>query len=139
MPSYPFQHDSGSYVTSILALAPISTVPAAVNGDSVNRADFNSAKLSVSAGAASGSPTAQTVDAIVQHSVDGSTGWEAFGSFAIPTLIADDKESSVDIDLSNARGFIRVVVTVTLTAGTTPEILIGAVFSLAGASRLNDA
>ena len=139
MPSYPFQHDSGAYVTSFLGFAPISTVPAVVTGPSINRVDFNSAKLSVSCGAATGAPTAQTVDGILQHSVDGSTAWADFGTFAITQLTADDTESSVDIDLSNARGFIRAEITVALTAGTTPEIPVAAVISLAGASRLNSA
>ncbi len=87
-------------------------------------------------GAASGSPTAQTVATKLQDSADGSTGWADVSGAAATDLTADDTEDEVDIDLSGAKRYVRVVATISFTGGTTPSIPVAATLVLAGKDEL---
>ena len=81
-------------------------------------------------------PTAQTVDAKLQESDDGATGWTDIAGAAIATLTADETAGGVDVNLSGAKAFVRVVATVGFTAGTTPAIPVAASLILGGADEL---
>ena len=88
--------------------------------------------LHAACGAATGAPSAQTVDAKIQDSADGSTGWADVGD-AITQLTADDTGGeSPGINLSTLNRFLRVVLVVALTAGTAPTIPVHAVLVIGG-------
>ena len=116
------------------------------NGAAIDRATpggVRYAGMSVVAecGAATGKPSAQTLDAKVQDSADGSTGWADYippgesTVAAVPQLAADGAISKVDVDLSGAKRYVRIVETVALTGGTSPKLPASEVVVLYGGDR----
>jgi len=85
----------------------------------------------LSVGAASGEPTAQSVTLKLQESdaSDGS-GMEDVTGATISALTADNAYSAKDFDLAGLKRYIRVVVTVALTAGTSPKIPVAVAVAL---------
>lgn len=129
--------DVGAYIKAAIGSIPLSSLGgAAVNGPAINRLGFDSCVLHTAGGSATGSPSAQTLDAKLQESADGSTAWTDITGAAITQIIADDSEAQVDVDLSGVKKFIRVVQTVVLTAGTSPEWPVSSVVILGGASQV---
>lgn len=105
-----------------------------VDGLAVDRLGFEDAVLLVSTGAVAGAPTAQTVDAKIQDSADGTT-WADVAGLTIAQITAADTEQELDIDLTPLKRYIRVVATITFTGGTTPTIGLFAGFALGGAKE----
>lgn len=110
----------------------------AINGGAVDRFAASpprggmSAVLHVSCGAATGGPSAQTVDGKLQDSGDGSTDWQDIAT-AITQLTADDTDAnSPNVNLANKRRHIRAVVTVGFTGGSAPTIPVAAVIAFGG-------
>ena len=130
--------DVGAYIKAAIGSIPLSSLGgAAVNGPAINRLGFDSCVLHTAGGSATGSPTAQTLDAKLQDSADGSTLWaDLVPAAAITQITADDSEAQVDVDLSGVKKFIRVVQTVVLTAGTSPEWPVSSIVILGGASQV---
>lgn len=137
------RHHIGESVFTIGGIRPQDPVPGTINGAAVNRTTvanggvFLSGKLLLSVGAATGGPSAQTVDAKVQDSADGSTGWADLTDkdgnvIAVTQITADDTDESQSFDLAKAKAFIRTVVVVTLTGGTTPTIPVACTLALGG-------
>lgn len=130
-----FDRDIGSLIKLETGIIPEDSDAATINGPSINRLGFGSAVLHHSAGAASGSPTGQVVASKLQDSADESV-WADLTGAAPSDLIADDKDSEVDVDLKGAREFIRTVMAVSFTAGTSPAIPVSATIVLGAAQTL---
>jgi len=102
---------------------------------------YHSATLYAASGAETGAPSARTLDAKIQDSADGSTGWADYippGQLtvaAIPQIVAANAEAEVDVDLSGAKKFIRVVETLGFTGGTAPTLGATETVVLGGADR----
>jgi hypothetical protein len=110
----------------------------AINGFKIDRRAASgvtggaSAYLNVQCGAATGTPSAQTVDGKLQDSADGSSDWQDIGD-AITTITTDDSAAeSPGINLTNKREWIRAVVTVGFTDGSTPTIPVAASVTFGG-------
>ncbi len=134
--STPTRKDIGAFIKAQAGINPQDSAAATINGAAIDRQDFDSCVLHAACGAASGTPTAQTVDAKLQDSPDGSTGWADIAGAAITQLAADNAEAEVDVDLSGAKRYIRAVVTVGFTGGITPKIPVAASVVLGGARAL---
>ncbi len=111
------------------------------NGSAIDRSvaggvTYQSATLHAASGAVTGSPTTQTLDAKLQDSADGSTGWADITGAAITQITAANAEAEVDVDLSGAKRYIRVVEVVAFTGGTTPTLGAQETVVLGGADRL---
>lgn len=132
-----YTKDIGALVKNQLGIPPTNAGAAeTVNGAAIDRQGFLSGVLHHACGAAAGTPTGQTVDSKLQDSADGSTDWQDLSpAIAATQLVADDTDAEVDVDLSGARQFIRVVTAVVLTAGTTPTIPVAATVTLGGADE----
>ena len=129
--------DIGAYVKLAIGAIPLNSSGGSVNGPAINRLGFDSCVLHTAAGAVTGSPTGQTLDAKLQDSADGSTGWaDLVPAIAIVQITADDSEAQVDADLSGVKKFIRVVQAVVLTGGTTPAWAVGSTVTLGGAAEV---
>lgn len=130
----------GALVTAKAGLAPISLAAGASNGGAIDRSGMQSAKLICSVGAATGSPSAQSVTTKLQDSAtsggtyvdytDPDTGSVA----ACAAVIADDTAAEVNVNLKSAKQFIRTVETVAFTGGSSPEIVSAPLVILGGAS-----
>lgn len=134
--SEAMQRSIGAFIKPINAVKVQDSAAATINGAAIDRTGFLSGVLQGACGDATGAPTAQTVDAKVQESDDGATGWADVAGAAIATLAADDTAGGVDVDLSAAKTFVRVVATVGFTGGTSPTIPVAASLILGGADEL---
>jgi len=120
----------------VRAKAFFGTVPAAaksagtVNGTGIDRkpkgtTGFDSCKVTISNGVTSGTPTSFTNTVKVQDSADNSS----FADYTPPTGSASAVNSTassiaeLDVDLSMARRYIRVVETIAFVGGTAPTLL----------------
>jgi hypothetical protein len=130
------RRDIWRHLRAVAGINPTASAAATINGSAVDRfgssQGADSAVLHVACGAATGSPSAQTVDGKLQDSADGSTDWQDIGD-AITQLTADDTSGeSPGINLSNKRRYVRSVVTVGFTGGSTPAIPVAATICLGG-------
>jgi len=128
-------HDIGSLVKSTRGINPVDSAATTINGPAIDRQGYHSCVLHAACGAASGSPTAQTVDAKLQESADGSSGWADISGASITQITADNSEGEKDADLAGAKQYIRSVVTVAFTGGTSPKIPVAATVVLGGKDR----
>ncbi len=116
------------------------------NGASIDRSPaggvtYHSATLYAASGAETGAPSARTLDAKIQDSADGSTGWADYippgqaTVAAIAQITAANSEAEVDVDLSGAKRYVRVVETLGFTGGTSPTLGVQESVVLGGADR----
>ena len=130
--------NAGAYFENKLGVVPAARSAGASNGTGFDKAGALSCKLVVLTGAATGTPTTQSATAKIQHSDDNST----FADYTPPdgsasvAVTAVDSTGSVDVDLSGAKQYIRVVMTTAFTGGTTPTLLSAAAVELAGKAVL---
>lgn len=127
--------DIGAHVKVALGIAPQSISGATVEGDAVDRAALldtpQSGVLYVNVGAG----TVTSVDAKVEQSADGATGWTDLedtdgNTVEITQLTAQDTQGFVDFKLDGAQRYIRASVTVVGTS-----VLTSAEFVLGGAEK----
>lgn len=109
--------DIGAEIKAVAGVLPTSVVGTA-NGAAIDRQGFESCVLHVMNGAVSGSDTF-TVDAKLQESADGSTGWTDITGAAVEQSTTDDNSLEVDVDLSGAKQYIRAVVESTVSGTDT--------------------
>ena len=114
--------DIGAGLKLLKGTPPAASAAGAVNGAAINRQGFESCVLHAGSGAATGSPTTQALDAKLQDSADGSTGWADLSGAAITQITAVNSEAHVNVNLRAAKQFIRVVTTVAFTGGTAPTL-----------------
>ena len=128
-------NDIGAHVKTVVGAKP-TTAAATVNGAFIDRQGYQSCVLAAQAGTATGTPTGQTVDAKLQDSADGSTGWGDLTGAAVTQITADDTLEKIDVDLAVAKRYIRVVQVITLTGGSTPTLPNSSTVTLGGAQVL---
>lgn len=128
----------GDYTKPVVGVRPLAAQAAsAVNGPAIDRAGFNSCEVIGYTGADTGAPTARTLACKLQDSADGSTGWADLTGGAVPDVTAINSEARLSFDLAKTiKQFIRIVHTVSFTAGTSPTLFIGSVVILGGARTL---
>lgn len=134
-------HNIGALIRGVVGTPPAAAKSAGtVNGAAIDRKPvglpgFDSCKLIVATGAESGSPTARSSTCTIQDSDNGSTGWANYvppNGAASVAVTAASSIGEVNVDLSSARRFIRVVEVVAFTGGTTPTLLTNAIVVLGG-------
>lgn len=132
----PQRNNIGAYINAVTGIKPTNATTT-VNGTGVDRLAYGSATLFAAVGAASGSPSAQSVTYKLQDSADDSTYADiSTETSALAAMTADNATGQLDIDLTGLRQYVRVVATVSLTGGTSPAIPIAATLVLGGASVL---
>lgn len=114
--------DIGAIIKAVVGLAPqtVSSTSDTLNGDAIDRTGFDSAVLQVMEGAQSATEDV-TVDAKLQESADGSTGWSDIdGAATAQIAVSDDSVNSeyVDVNLRGVKQYIRAVVETTESTGT---------------------
>jgi hypothetical protein len=117
----------GTDITTSLQIAPVSkSNSGTASGAVLSRTGYKSATFIFMAGAASGSPTAISVACKVQtgNEADGSDMADISGATA--TITAENTAAEINVDLSGCKKYIRAYLTVTLTGGSSPSILVAA-------------
>jgi hypothetical protein len=118
----------GAVLRIVKGINPANAAAGTTNGAAIDRAGVGGKNFSLSCvlkgsrGAVTGAPSVHTVDQKLQDSPDGSAGWVDIAGAAIAQLVADNTEAQVDVDLSGAKRFIRVVNVVAFTGGTSPAV-----------------
>lgn len=121
--------DIGAHIKCVAGNVAENNSAGTRNGSAIDRESgqglFESCTLHVTAGAASGSPTAQTLDVKIQDSADGSTGWADYTqpdgtSAAIAQQTADAVDVELDVNLTGAKRYLRVVEVIAFTGGSSP-------------------
>lgn len=138
---HPIYMDEGSFLKSILSVSPQSTGSATVTGSGVATLNgpgfhYDSCQLIVFTGAIAGSPGTISVAGQLQDSPDGTTAWANYGA-AMPVLAGAAGAANTLVlqnqQIRGSRGFLRLVLTVTLVTYT--AVLVGGVIILGGASE----
>lgn len=120
----------GAGVKNFPVVRPIEQVAASafsVVGTAVDLQNYESFVWEVTTGALTGSPSAQTVDAKLQHSEDNSTWADVAAgpsnpAVAITQITAANSDRRVEIDRRPLRRYVRALFTVAFTDGSTPKI-----------------
>jgi len=103
---------------------------------SINRRDATnggaSAVLHIACGNATGSPSTQTVNGRLQDSGDGSTDWQNIGTAVTEMTGDDESSSSPNRNLVDVRKFVRAVVVIAFTGGSSPTIPVSATICFGG-------
>lgn len=123
----------GSLIKVVTSHAPKTSAGETINGSAVDRQDFLSCVLAARAGAATGTPTSFTFNAKLQDSADGSTGWADITGGAVAAISADNGEKHVNVNLSSAKRYLRVVSVIAFTGGTSPALPVQTDVVLGGA------
>jgi len=130
----------------IPALTPTITAleEGVTNGLVLDRLGFLSSVIFLAVGNASGTPSAQSVKIKLQHGdeSDGSD-MEDFNDkdgnvIQSDELLNDAEYTFVDADIEGAKRYIRIVVTVDFTGGTTPAIPVNSSVALGDAKYSKD-
>jgi hypothetical protein len=113
----------------------------AVTGNAVQRVgpgyNYSSCQLVVGTGASTGSPSAISVAGKLQDSADGSTNWNDVPGAAITPIVASNSQATGNFILEGCASYVRVVVTPTLTGGSSPAIPVAGCLVI-GANRESD-
>ena len=136
------QRNIGALVALVTAIPPESSGGGTINGTAIDRLLHGLANCCIlhqMAGAVSGTPSAVSIQTKLQHASDNAT-WSDFQingtTQATAALTAANSEDSLSIDLTAASRFVRPVMTVAFTGGTTPAALVAADLVLAGERAL---
>lgn len=112
----------------------------AVNGNIIDRLGFQSLLISLGYGATTGTPTGTAIAWIVQHGAAANLSDAA--TFATLTALgaADANFTAgecvnINLNLEGAKRYIRIVPTLTFTAGTTPKLQAAVVGILADSDK----
>lgn len=120
-------------VLSLTGVAPTSAVAGAITGSAIDTAGYGDGMVVVQVGATTGTPTSFTVDAKVQESADGSSGWADISGDSLVQVTSANKTGEIKIALgtrSASKRYVRVVVTPAFSGGTSPTVGVGAVVIL---------
>lgn len=133
---HPSNNNIAAYLGQRTAIFPASSAAATVNGAAIDTQGFNSLAFVGSCGAASGTPSAQSVIYKLQESDDGSTGWGDITGAVAAALTANNSTAKIPLNVQGRKRYIRAVATVSFTAGTSPAIPVSGVILLGGAANL---
>lgn len=114
-----------SGVKAVSSIVPQAAVAGAVTGTAVDTIGFGDAMAVISIGATTGTPTSFTVNAKVQESADGSTGWTDKTGAAIVAGTVASKVAQIPISIAKSaasKRYVRLVITPAFVAGTSPAI-----------------
>jgi hypothetical protein len=139
--------DVGAFIKSVLGLAPVRVTAGGgadnvdQNGPAIDREGYLSCEFSLVAQGVLATLETAAVDARIQDSADGSTGWNNYGDPA-PTLnLADGVNNergmtNGKLNLDGAKRFIRLVGKTNPSAGSTDTVDIAGVVTLGGPNEL---
>lgn len=130
-----------------IAIVPTNAAAGTITGDAIERSGFQGdCTFTVMHGVVSGSPSAYTVNAHVEESADNSTWTDvdlaadvADGDDAIDEFNDDSTTEGIQtlrIKLENRMKYLRMVMVVGFTGGSSPKVPVAATFDLSGAREL---
>lgn len=126
----------GPEIKNQLGTVPAASAAGTVNGTGVDRLGFNYAVLEAQTGAATGTPTTQTLDCKLQHSDVIGSGYVDVTGGAVAQITAVNSRKRKTIDLRGLKRYVRVVTVTAFTGGTSPTLANVCTLQLSGADSL---
>ena len=138
--------DVGAFINNVLGLAPVRVTAGGgadnvdQNGPAIDRKGYLSCEFSLVAQGVLGTSETAAVEARIQDSIDGSSGWANYGDpVAIALTDAVNNERGMangKLNLDGAKRFIRLVGKANPSAGSTDTVDIAGVVTLGGPNEL---
>lgn len=129
------QHDVGAFLAVRRGVSG-SLDAGNDDGPVVDRQGFYSCVIGVATGEASGAPDTQSVIAKLQHGDDADGGDMAdFTGGASDAVTTDDGVAQKNINLADAKRYVRVRTVTAFSGGSTPEVPVAALLVLGGADE----
>ena len=137
-------NDLGALTKSFLSVPPQDAAAGTINGLGMQRESvtpaFETVLLEVAVGAPSGTPTSYTVNGKLQDSADGTNFADitaapytsGVNAPAITTSGTNGTLSVVFANLRTLRAYVRAVVTVSFTGGTSPTVPVSSTLVFGG-------
>ncbi len=147
MDNVAFSKDIGAYIKNVMGLAPVIITAGGAgdnadqNGPAIDRQGYLSCEFTLVAQAVLASGQSSTVDARIQDSANGSTGWADYGSPATQLTLEDgvaNERGMVNgkVNLDGAKRYIRLVGKANPSAANTDTVDMAGVVTLGGANEL---
>jgi hypothetical protein len=132
---HPSRSNIGAYVKNVVGIDPLDNSAGTRTGPVIDRLAYQSCSLFGHTGAASGTPSTQSVTYTLQHgaAADGSDMADYASAAAITT---DSAGAELDVDLGPCKQYVRVKEVVAFTAGTSPKIEGAATLTFGGGKSL---
>jgi len=128
-------HDLAGDVISSVALYPQTVAnAAAASGSAVDRRGYDGGVICCTVGATAGVPTTLSMAFKVEESADNAE-WTAITG-KTSTLTSKDSSGEINLDLTGVKRYIRLVVTGTLTGGSSPTGTCAGIVTLGQARAL---
>jgi len=138
--------DVGAFIKNVLGLAPVRVTAGGgadnvdQNGPPIDRKGYFSCEFSLVAQGVLGTSETAAVEARIQDSIDGTTGWANYGDPVGITLsdAVNNERGMVNgkLNLDGAKPFIRLVGKANPSAGSTDTVDIAGVVTLGGPNEL---
>ena len=133
------QHNIGAYAIGVPSIVYESSVAATIDGVSIDRAKHSmplSCIMYTSLGAVTGAPSAVSVQSTLQDSADGTNFanylYDGVNAAQGTAMAAGSAVQNWNVDLWNARRYLRVVTVIGFTGGTSPAVPVSAHLILGG-------
>lgn len=133
---HPSRNNIGAFVDPDVGITPRAPTASgtAIKGSAIDRTGFDSCVLVVQTGQDSGTPDSFSVAGKLQHSDTTTDGdFTDLTGAAIAAITTEDALAEVDVNLADAKQYVRAVVTPTYVGGTTPSVLLSAAVIKGGA------
>ncbi len=134
--------DIGSAIKCVTTVLPVASGAATNTGAAVDRMPsggaegYDSAVLVVHIGAATGTPTSFTVDAVIHESDASGSGFAVCSpTIAMTQQTTGSQLQQVDFDCSKLKRYLKAVVTVAISGGSSPTVPVSATLVLGGAAK----
>ena len=141
---HPSMTNIGAYLrtkgasNTVQGYSPEALAAGTTYGDAFDVTDARSCVLTGQLGAATGTPTTQSVVLSLESALPSGSDWVAVADSTI-TLDTDETSKEVDVNLmglTSGHTRLRVKAVVSFTGGTSPKALVAACVPLAGFARL---
>jgi len=133
---HPSRNDIGAFVDPDIGVSPQAPTASgtAIKGSAIDRTGFDSCVLAVFTGVDAGTPDSFSVAGKLQHSDTTTDGdFSDLTGASVTAITAENTLSEVDVNLADAKRYIRAVVTPTYVGGSTPSVHLGALVIKGGA------
>ncbi|MBN1253986.1 MAG: hypothetical protein JXA50_01765 [Deltaproteobacteria bacterium] len=128
--------DLGNEVKTLMAVKPQNqSGDGAVTGEEVDRLGFENCVIGFNAGAATGTPSAVAIACKLQEcATSGGSFTDISG--ATVTIDAESQHKQLNVKLAGVKRYIKAVMTVAFTGGSSPTIDVGASIVLGNAKEV---
>jgi len=127
--------DVGGSVKTLMGIAPVvKTADATINGPGIDRRGYEGAVFCLEVGA-KGDQTGHTVDCKIQESDDNSS-WSDVSGATFTQITTENTHGELNLNLQGRKRYVRMVVTITITGGSSPSIAVGGTVVLGNPKQL---